>query len=178
MGIEPARKSGGVVDAAAQAFRQVEEAQIGLQRLLAVGEQKTLLEVGHRRALLQAVIGGQHRAAGDAGNEVELVEQRRGAAAIVEPRFLKALQHAVGKRRGPGAAAGERHRDHGVVETRPAVDAELGRLLLRGGGQPRVDRIVVDGLGAAEDLSAADHEGGPSTDTPCANQTLELTPDH
>jgi hypothetical protein len=36
----------------------------------------------------------------------------------------------------------------------------------------------MDGLGAAEDLGAADHKGGPSTDTPCANQTLEPTPDH
>jgi hypothetical protein len=137
-----------------------------------------LLEVGHRRALLQAVIGRQHRAAGDAGDEVELVEERRGAAAIVDAGFVKALQHAIGKRRGPRAAAGERHRDDRVVECRPTVDAEFGRLLLRGGGEPRVDRIVMDGLGAAEELGAADHEGGKRNDTPRANQTLELTPDH
>jgi hypothetical protein len=99
-------------------------------------------------------------------------------SAIVDARFVKALQHAIGKCRGPRAAAGERHRDHGVVETRPAVDAELGRLLLRGGDEACVDRIVVDGLGAAEDLSAADHEGDKRTYSPRANQTLELTPDH
>jgi hypothetical protein len=28
---------------------------------------------------------------------------------------------------------------------------------LRACGEPRVDRIVMDGLGAAEDLGAADH---------------------
>src|SRR6202043_910005 len=109
---------------------------------------------------------------------MEVVERGNGPAAILDPRFVKALQHAVGKCRGPRAAAGERYRDHGVVERWPGVDAELGRLLLRGAGEARVDRIVMDGLGAAEDLSAADHEGDKRTYSPRANQTLEHTPDH
>jgi hypothetical protein len=36
----------------------------------------------------------------------------------------------------------------------------------------------MDGLGAAEELGAADQQGGTSTNTPRANQTLEPTPDH
>src|ERR1700683_3666157 len=123
-------------------------------------------------------MGGQPRAPRNAGDEINLVEERHGAAAILDARLVKTLQHAIGKCRGPRAAAGERHRDHGVVERRPGVDAELGGLLLRGADELGVDRMVMGASGAAEYLSAADHEGGKPNTTPRANPTLELTPTH
>ncbi len=81
MSVEPARKLGGIVDAAFQPACDIEQAEIGLQVLLGVGEEKTLLEIGHRRASFEPVIGRKDRAARYAGDEVDAIEQRRRAGA-------------------------------------------------------------------------------------------------
>jgi len=171
MSIQPTRKCRGVVDAAVQPLGEVEEGHRGLQRLLAVREQEALLEVGQRRALSQAVIGREHRAARDAGDEVELVEQRLRAAVDRGAGLVKALEDAVGEGRGAGAATRERHRDDGVVEGRLRIGVDFGGDLPRPAGKRNVDRLVMD-------LSTAGRKGGKRNNTPRAQQTLEPTPNH
>ncbi len=105
MRVEPDRERRCVVDAAFQAARDVAEAEIGLQPLLGIDVEETLLEVGERRAAAQPVIGGQHRAAGDAGEKVEPVEERYRPGARRHPRLLKTGENAIGERRRPHAAA-------------------------------------------------------------------------
>ena len=105
MRVEPDRERRCVVDAAFQAARDVAEAEIGLQPFLGIDVEETLLEVGERRAAAQPVIGGQHRAAGDAGEKVEPVEERYRPGARRHPRLVETGENAIGERRRPHAAA-------------------------------------------------------------------------
>ena len=133
-----------------------------LQPFLGVAQQEALLEIGHRLALLQPVIGGKDRSARYAGDEVDAVKQRcRAASAYL--RLVEAGQHAVGERRRARAATRERQRDDRVVVIGLDVAAEFGANLLGAGSERLVDRLVVD------DLGTGDQQGGTRNDTPCAD---------
>lgn len=103
--VEPFREQVRVVDAALQPLGDAQQIEIHLQIFFGVAQKKTLLEVGERRALLQAVIGGKHRAAGNAGDEIDAIEQRGRAAG--GRRLVECGQNAVGEGRRAGSAAGE-----------------------------------------------------------------------
>ena len=74
--VEPDRKRVGIVDAAAGRLAILTETEFGLQALLGIAQRKRCLNSASAARPLQAVIGRQHRAARDAGEEVDAVEQR------------------------------------------------------------------------------------------------------
>ena len=65
------------------------------QLRLSVAQQKALLEIGQRLALLQSVIGGEHRSARYAGDEVDAIEQR--GRPVGHGRLIEAGQYAIEK---------------------------------------------------------------------------------
>ncbi len=165
--VEPFRECGRIVDAALEALSDAEQIEIHLQIGFGVAQQEALLEVGERLALFQPVIGRQHRAAGDASDEVDAVEQGRWA--IGHRRLVKSSQHAVGKRRRASAAAGKGQRNHRVVGQGLGAAAEFKRL--RSAGRQRlIDRLVVDRLGTGG------QQGGTRYDAPRLTQTLPPPP--
>src|SRR5258708_31417462 len=82
-----------VVDAAAERTPDIAERDLGLQSLFGVAQQETFAEIVERSAPLQAEIRGGDRTAGDAGAEVDAVEQRLSVSRAVA-RSVELLHHA------------------------------------------------------------------------------------
>ena len=152
--------------------RDIAEAEIGLQRLLGIAQEEALLEIGERRAPLQPVIGGKHRAAGNAGEKVERGRAATPARCGVGTRVSsKPVQHAVGKRRRARAAAGERQRhDHVVVIVGDARESSSASTCVG----LAVSGRLIGSLWMA--CGAAGQQGGTRNDAPRADRTLEPTP--
>ena len=75
-----------------------------------VGDQVAFAEAGQALGAVKAKLGGHHRAAGDAGDEADLVEKAvRGAG--LHPGGAEFLEHAVGEGGGAHAPAGEGEAD-------------------------------------------------------------------
>ena len=108
MGVEPDREFGRVVDPAVEPARDIAKAEIGLQRLLGIDQEKTLPEVGDGRASLQPVIGSKDRSTGHTGEKIKPIEQRHRASARRHSRLIETFQHTVGKSGSAHAAAGKR----------------------------------------------------------------------
>ena len=113
--VEPARQVRGVVQAAADRAAEIHDRNPGVQRLLGVAQQEALAEVAERLAPAQAVVSGEHRPAGDAGHEIDAVEQRYVLAAVADAGAIDLLEHTERERRRARAAAGEGKAHHDVI---------------------------------------------------------------
>ena len=137
------RKAPVAIDAAAECQAQRGEIDLRVQFFLGVPEQETLAEIGERRALLEPEIGGRDRAAGDAGDEIDALDQAPAALARRQHGLVHGGERAIGEGRGARAAAGKGKPDQEIVaiglgrrtgrERRAAADREIDRKILHAG---------------------------------------------
>ena len=151
VGIEPGAEARVIVDAARDRARDVADADRGVQRLLGVTDEKALAKILQRRAPLQAEIRRRHCPAGDAGDEIDVVDQRNALAAHRYVRLLHFLEYAERERGRAHAAAREREADQDVVLPGRRRAQHIGQPEARVGvGDRLVDRKVDDVTAARE----------------------------
>ncbi len=151
VGIEPGAKARVIVDAARDRARDVADADRGVQRLLGVTDQKALAKILQRRTPLQAEIRRRHCPTGDAGDKIDVVDERNALAAHRYVRLLHFLEHAERERGRAHAAAREREADQDVVLPGRRRAQHIGQPEARVGvGDRLVDRKVDDVTAARE----------------------------
>ena len=109
--VQPARQFCLVVDAAAERRTEGVQSHVGVDAFLGVAQKKTFAEIAKPGAALQPDISGEHRAAGDAGENIDMLEQGGFLAEDAHPGFFDLFENAITEGRGAGAAAGKSQSD-------------------------------------------------------------------